>query len=138
MDTHYDDSQNNYAEWRKSYNIEYILYDSIYLNFWEIQPNVEWLKSNQGRLPEFIGGGGIGRGSREGLQRCMRHHLTLMDICSLSWLWLWFSGCIHMSKLTKLHTWFICSLSCHLWFSKSVKKPWEIPFIALSSLGNWR
>lgn len=35
-------------------------------------------------MPEVTGRNGMGRGRREGLQRHMRQHLRLMDICSLS------------------------------------------------------
>ena len=42
-------------------------------------------------------------------------------VCSLSWIWWWFQGCLHESKLTKSYTWNMCIL-CQLYLHKDVKK----------------
>lgn len=56
-------------------------------------------------------------------------------IRSLSWLWSWFPGCIHMSELIKLYALNICSLLCvHYTSIKKIKRTQFLNDIDLYSL----
>ena len=57
-DTQYniDASDNNYAEWKKPDKYEYILWDSIYIKFSEIEMNVSCHKGDH-CLADWVGWG---------------------------------------------------------------------------------